>query len=686
MKILNFKLKICLTILFFFLWYGQADAATLSKAPNNLGLVGYWSFDEATGTKVTDFSGHNINGSLCSGSCQWVSGKFGSAMYFPNTGPNSIAIGSTTDFQFGTNSFSVSFWAKIDPSSTNALPVSNASSGYSTIGFRFFINDSMYFYVGDGVNYVEDGVNIVAYKGQWTHFVGTWDVTDKKGRLYINGVLSKTTNANLNVGAVNSIRNLRFGGTSDYGYVYKGSLDDVRIYNRALSATEVIKLYKSSSAKPKTPNNFGLAGYWSFDEATGTKAMDYSGKNNNGSITGATWTNGKLGKALNFDGATNRVIVIDTFDPTAYTYSMWVKPEAIVAQNIFVRSDAGGPGSSYSHQLRMDSSGHFEHYTWDGGPNTVTGTTVAQPNNWYFVTVVATGGGGFGRLYVNGVEEGTADAIPGTLWSDGDRYWIGQSSSGHAFFDGTIDDIHFYNRALSATEVMNLYQSGAIKVNASQNVTGTSLDSSLVGMWSFDGKDISGTTVYDRSGGGVNGTISGATKTIGKVGQALKFNGTSDTVSLSASPTLVGNNFTLASWVKPELPQASGMVIYNGDDAAGYGIGVGATGDGSGSILFGLYGQVAWLDSGATLTNGRWTHIAMVRRDNTTYFYIDGVQDDTTFSSTPGFPTATKASIGFVYNTSNAPFRYYKGLVDEARVYNRALSATEIKQLYLMGK
>jgi hypothetical protein len=73
----------------------------------------------------------------------------------------------------------------------------------------------------------------------------------------------------------------------------------------------------------------GLVGYWSFDEGEGTIAHDYSGNSNDGTIYGATWVDGKVGKALSFDGVDDYVRVNDSsnFDITdAITIEAWIKP------------------------------------------------------------------------------------------------------------------------------------------------------------------------------------------------------------------------------------------------------------------------------------------------------------------------------------------------------------------------
>ena len=87
--------------------------------------------------------------------------------------------------------------------------------------------------------------------------------------------------------------------------------------------------------------------------------------------------------------------------------------------------------------------------------------------------------------------------------------------------------MQIYNYALTATEIAALYIDGAGTANTSSALLteGTSLANGLAGLWTFDGPTISGTTVDDLSGNGSNGTNNGATPTIGKLGQALSFDG-----------------------------------------------------------------------------------------------------------------------------------------------------------------
>ncbi|MFH1883134.1 MAG: LamG domain-containing protein [Planctomycetota bacterium] len=195
-----------------------------------------------------------------------------------------------------------------------------------------------------------------------------------------------------------------------------------------------------------------LVGHWKFDGN-----LDDSAGSANDTFDGGmpNYVVGKFEQALEFDGTDDFVNLPYTSDPTVYTISAWVKPVRISPASIVVRTSDAGPTTHWSHQLRIQSSGVFEHYAWDGSERRVLGTTVIKAGTWYSVVLVATNNGDV-RLYVNGQEEGTATTI-GTLWADGDRFLVG-SNSGHemGWFEGVVDDLRIYDKVLSAAEIAKL--------------------------------------------------------------------------------------------------------------------------------------------------------------------------------------------------------------------------------------
>jgi concanavalin A-like lectin/glucanase superfamily protein len=182
-----------------------------------------------------------------------------------------------------------------------------------------------------------------------------------------------------------------------------------------------------------------------------------------------------------------------------------------------------------------------------------------------------------------------------------------------------------------------------------------------------------GTTVNDASGHGNNGTIVNAKWTTGKYGGSLLFNGSNTRVNVSDSASLhLTSAMTLEAWVNPTLlGNAWRDVIEKGHDnyylmACSSNSGRPATGGTFTTPLFGA----------AVLATNVWTHIAGTYDGTMLRFYMNGAQVASQARTSPITVTADPLQIG-----SDSVFgQYFQGIIDEIRIYNRALSATEIQR------
>ncbi len=231
--------------------------------------------------------------------------------------------------------------------------------------------------------------------------------------------------------------------------------------------------------------------------------------------------------------------------------------------------------------------------------------------------------------------------------------------------------------------------------------TPTSLQSGLVGHWTFDGPqmDWASTTgeVRNSISGGPRGDILNFTSsgaTIGKVGQAFNFDGTDDYVQTVGSSTgyqFPNSTFSVTGWFK-SIASPNGFIVAQGYCFGGWGATLL-----SGSFSFairtnGSCGQNAASRTSAStnLNDGRWHHFAAVATTNTTSstsndvtVYIDGIVNQGSISriGTPYGTTTSELTIG----VSNGLAGYFSGGIDDVRIYNRALTAEEIEQLYILG-
>lgn len=415
-----------------------------------------------------------------------------------------------------------------------------------------------------------------------------------------------------------------------------------------------------------------LVGYWSFDGkditgvGVGSSAVDTSGNNHNGLISGATPKAGKKGSGLLFDGTSNEVTVGNTGESIG-SVSFWMKPSS--TSQYILDLDGG------SHYVRLNA-GTLSAFGFTDPTIYVEGvaTTTVSNTDWHHITITT-----------------------GTSFSASNLV-IGKVSSN--YFSGTLDEIRIYSGVLSSEQARTLANLGQIRLQMSLT---DKMTDGLVGMWSFDGPDIQGVGVgssaVDRSGNGNNGLISGATPAIGKHGSALEFDGVDDYVdagsdaSLDDIETQGGGGMTVSAWVKPRSYGENGGAILCKEEVS-YNWCFGLDNSGSNRLKFQRdysSADLAARSEDDSFSENEWQHVVLTWNGGSTaatdiYFYVNATEKS---HYTDQNGTAGKVSdanqIMFIGN-SRWGANTFDGEIDEVRIYDRILTSDEIGDLYQLGQ
>jgi hypothetical protein len=626
------------------------------------GLIAYYKFDEGVGTTASDSSGNNLPSSLGTGdsSPTWASGRFGVGVSFDNTNDYIGATIPTINTTVGGYN-TVSFWMYWN-GTVGKIPVNlrGGSSNYYELWFP--ISTCMGFNTGASDAY---GINPSGLANKWVHvtLVMYNGLYTGKSKIYIDGVSQEMTQCygTERTGGAGTSLNL---GTMYPGqsYYFGGSLDEVRLYNRALSSTEVKSLYNYAP---------GPVGYWNFDEGSGTTSKDQSGNNRTATLqNGAGFATGKYGHALSLNvGATAQQYASFTQinHNYAFTKEAWIYPTDTTSCGGETRCSVIGP------YFEIMSNLQYYDYSMVASPGWHQGGSIPL-NKWSHVAVSYSQSQV--KLFVNGAQVYTSNV--GSTNSHYSNY-IGSYSPTTRNFRGQIDEVKIYDYARTTEQIL-------------QDMAGDSSVTPHTGkplIWyKFDeakGSLVNNSGVGDSLYHADFGTGSSSpTWSDGKSGKGLTFNGTTTYAALNSLYTPNEQNFTLSSWfnfpsgsTNPEIPifgsnQYTSTLGYvpaskRFQHYKQYTGGVGST-------------TMSWTTS-YQYADSNWHYVAVSVDQGSTAatLYLDGKKVSTmSIGGTEGY---THSNGSFRYIGRNYGY-YSPGSIDEMKVYNYNLSEDEIKSDY----
>jgi hypothetical protein len=431
-------------------------------------------------------------------------------------------------------------------------------------------------------------------------------------------------------------------------------------------------------------------GEWKFDEKTGTNANDTSGNGNTGSFSNdPQWKHAgecKHGACLEFDGSNDYISITDNgtdMDLTtggAITATAWIKFNTSENDNGII-GKSSETNKSWFLGEDNGTAGKIECCEY----NTTlcaTSDNVLNDDLWHHVVCsIDDGSANEMALWVDGQKQSDTEIItpPGPGGDNSEPVLIGYvPSQSRDYWNGLIDNVRVYNYARTPAQIAWEYNRGA-----------------PVGHWKFDeGEGNSTSTVYDSSGNENNGTISlwgggntatSSARVSGKLNDAIDFDGGDDFISIP-DPELPTSDFAYSLWFKQDNSGNETIII-----------GPTSTGANEFSIQVSSTRVIdVYVNTTLTINNsgtamyeyGEWTHLVVTRSGSDVTLYVNGLKHSQgTEGGTLNFSTCplligVDADSGTCDSNLND---YFDGTIDDSRVYNYALTETQIKTLYNSG-
>ncbi|MCK5284861.1 MAG: hypothetical protein KAJ86_04660 [Alphaproteobacteria bacterium] len=446
----------------------QINVNALSPDDLTKDLVGHWPLDDGTGSSTAADNAQSNDGTLINmdAANDWVAGEVGEALDFDGDNDQVEISGNLI---LGKAEASICFWMYYTGGviARDYTPVAHFQGGYH--GWKVYIDDiagttghtdTISFLPNSLSSTVIEGSDNLVKQNEWMHVCTTF-----KGstfiRLYIDGELDTEVTASVPNTIVSYAGGpLKLGNERWDGKEFQGRLDDVRIYDRALSENEVQTIYNKINS---------LAGHWKLNESTGTSVADSAGTNT-GTWSGEaaiTSSTGKSGGAITFDGINDTIEIPDDnaidFDTNDdFSVSAWIKTPSAVqndltsTQNSIIEKWDGGV-SGYPFIIRyVNTTKKIIGARYDGTNYTEVVSTGTQDTDTFQHYAFVKDGGTL-KLYINGsLNDSIADGSVATTVNNS-PLCISKKCTIGEYFTGEVDDIRIYDRALSLAEVESLY-------------------------------------------------------------------------------------------------------------------------------------------------------------------------------------------------------------------------------------
>jgi len=396
---------------------GNANDDAHGTPPND-NLVGFWPLNETSGTNAPDESGNGNDGTITTP--VWASGISGNALKADQV---SIPDADVLDIS---DNISISLWMKIDSYHTNYAETLGKQTNTTDSQFNMYLfgdyegngdEGRLRFYGTAGGSWKE----LSALTGklnldQWYHIVWVYNSTIG-GQLYLDGEA---------YGGLTRSGTLATNNQSIISGLVHEYIDEVRIYNKALTADEVKALH------------------------------DFPAGGNHGTVYGASLTTGKFGKCYSFDGVDDYIDlpILPLSAAGDFTVGAWINRASLTSDEGTETVVSLEESVGYCRLEWGDSDNTLYGYFNDGSSHHFIGKTVISSSEWYHVAYTKSGNNF--AFYVNGILKGTDT---GSINAGDGIEAIGCRANGTGYdynWNGLIDQVQIYNKALSQSDIKRI--------------------------------------------------------------------------------------------------------------------------------------------------------------------------------------------------------------------------------------
>ncbi len=415
------------------------------------GLVLNMTFSEGNSTNITDSSIYGNNGNYTGETfnngtitaATWTTGKYGNGLSLQYGNSSYMNIPNSNSLNFETGAFTALLWVNTSYASRTGVLCKGCDwTNIQQWGILYANSPPLLFViVGNGTYHLEYNTGLGS--------IMTWKLIgmmrDTNNKIYFINDGNITDTGSVVIGNVSNSANLLVGKDA-LDYYLNGSVDSIRIWNRSLSATEISA--EMNSSRPVSGDK--LVGAWEMEEASGNVTYDTH-----------NWVAGKVGAALGFDGVNDYVNCGNGASlqvTNVATLSAWIKTTASgIAPGLQVMNKRNVNGdTSPTLLISVGATGVAEAIAdGDGYYSGAGGAANVKDGNWHHV--VGTFSNGVINVFVDGKLDGTGSWDNRTLSNSNSNWNIGYHGAWNSYFNGSIDEVKIYNRALTENEIKGNY-------------------------------------------------------------------------------------------------------------------------------------------------------------------------------------------------------------------------------------